>query len=404
MTVQNSEGKYLQSTSDISFGDSAPETPLFVPVNGGLAINNLPADTYTVSELIGTGGDDTSLVDIDGYRYDGNVVAYTVGSESLETGIVSANSTTAATITNHYTKLVDVTVTKTLIDSTSIGTKEFSFTATLTEDEYDISDYLGTIEEGQTTYSFSLLPSNDNSENATVSRVFTGIPVGAVLTVTETVDPDYATTVSVRDAAAASGAKGELTVSDASNIIAFTNTRKITDIVIKKEDNASHALPGAEFTLLSLDTSSPTIVSTLRIGETIHADGVISMEDVSEITVSNLASGNYRLVETHAPDGYVILTRGVDFSIDASSGTVTLIKESTETVEGETVTVYVPAETSDYPDASANGNAITVKNTPGAALPNTGGPGTNLIYLLGFMLTGLAGVGLVMRKRRRDAA
>jgi LPXTG-motif cell wall-anchored protein len=109
-------------------------------------------------------------------------------------------------------------------------------------------------------------------------------------------------------------------------------------------------------------------------------------------------------VETHAPDGYVILTRGVDFSIDASSGTVTLIKESTETVEGETVTVYVPAETSDYPDASANGNAITVKNTPGAALPNTGGPGTNLIYLLGFMLTGLAGVGLVMRKRRRDAA
>ena len=404
VTVQNSEGKYLQSTSDISFGDSAPETPLFVPVNGGLAINNLPADTYTVSELIGTGGDDTSLVDIDGYRYDGNVVAYTVGSESLETGIVSANSTTAATITNHYTKLVDVTVTKTLIDSTSIGTKEFSFTATLTEDEYDISDYLGTIEEGQTTYSFSLLPSNDNSENATVSRVFTGIPVGAVLTVTETVDPDYATTVSVRDAAAASGAKGELTVSDASNIIAFTNTRKITDIVIKKEDNASHALPGAEFTLLSLDTSSPTIVSTLRIGETIHADGVISMEDVSEITVSNLASGNYRLVETHAPDGYVILTRGVDFSIDASSGTVTLIKESTETVEGETVTVYVPAETSDYPDASANGNAITVKNTPGAALPNTGGPGTNLIYLLGFMLTGLAGVGLVMRKRRRDAA
>ena len=42
-------------------------------------------------------------------------------------------------------------------------------------------------------------------------------------------------------------------------------------------------------------------------------------------------------------------------------------------------------------------------NTPGAALPDTGGVGTTLFYLLGMMLTGLAGAGLVMRKRRREA-
>ena len=54
---------------------------------------------------------------------------------------------------------------------------------------------------------------------------------------------------------------------------------------------------------------------------------------------------------------------------------------------------------------STNGKTveITVRNEPGAVLPNTGGPGTNLIYLFGTLLTGLGGAGLVMRKRRRVA-
>ena len=46
---------------------------------------------------------------------------------------------------------------------------------------------------------------------------------------------------------------------------------------------------------------------------------------------------------------------------------------------------------------------VEVLNNPGVELPSTGGPGTNLIYLLGLMLTGLAGAGLSM-KRRRNAA
>jgi LPXTG-motif cell wall-anchored protein len=43
-----------------------------------------------------------------------------------------------------------------------------------------------------------------------------------------------------------------------------------------------------------------------------------------------------------------------------------------------------------------------ITNNPGAVLPSTGGPGTNLIYILGIMLTGLAGAGLVMKRRRRN--
>ena len=46
---------------------------------------------------------------------------------------------------------------------------------------------------------------------------------------------------------------------------------------------------------------------------------------------------------------------------------------------------------------------ITVKNTPGVALPSTGGRGTGLLYLFGIMLTGIAGVGFALRRRRRIA-
>ena len=47
---------------------------------------------------------------------------------------------------------------------------------------------------------------------------------------------------------------------------------------------------------------------------------------------------------------------------------------------------------------------IEVLNNPGITLPNTGGPGTNLIYLLGIIFTSLAGTGLMMKRRRRNAA
>ena len=79
-----------------------------------------------------------------------------------------------------------------------------------------------------------------------------------------------------------------------------------------------------------------------------------------------------------------------------------LVKETTETVDGETVTVYVDAEASDYPNASANGRMITVKNTPGAALPNTGGPGVNWLYLLGGILVLFAGAALVASHGRKQ--
>ena len=63
-----------------------------------------------------------------------------------------------------------------------------------------------------------------------------------------------------------------------------------------------------------------------------------------------------------------------------------------------------------YTMASAAGtaNSFYIENEPGVVLPNTGGPGTTLIYLIGILLTGIASAGFVMqlqeRKKKRDAA
>jgi LPXTG-motif cell wall-anchored protein len=45
---------------------------------------------------------------------------------------------------------------------------------------------------------------------------------------------------------------------------------------------------------------------------------------------------------------------------------------------------------------------VHIVNMAGASLPSTGGPGTTLLYLLGIVLTGLAGGGFVMKRRRRN--
>ena len=47
---------------------------------------------------------------------------------------------------------------------------------------------------------------------------------------------------------------------------------------------------------------------------------------------------------------------------------------------------------------------IRIMNSAGYELPSTGGPGTHLIYLLGIIFTSLAGTGLMMKRRRRNAA
>ena len=119
----------------------------------------------------------------------------------------------------------------------------------------------------------------------------------------------------------------------------------------------------------------------IKAGNT-DEDGILLLGGLEENTT-------YYVYETQALPGYNILTAPVMITtagpntINASLNGAPLSCERVQDTNGNHVW------------------EITVYNSTGYELPSTGGPGTNLIYFLGTILTALAGAGLVMRKRRR---
>jgi LPXTG-motif cell wall-anchored protein len=207
--------------------------------------------------------------------------------------------------------------------------------------------------------------------------------------------------------------EGNVLLGDENNRIIYTanvaaNNLPIGFDILKVDiQNIRKKLPDAKFTLRKLDEDAelhyPVPVSngtfpgsTVEVSETDQENG--------KITFEGLQPGYYEVSETKAPYGYVLLDDAAIYVKVEKNGDVKLLKKQTQ---DDTVT-WVEAEPNELvgkatlassisPDGKAI--AITVRNEPGAALPHTGGSGTGLIYFLGILLTCLAGVGLVMRKR-----
>lgn len=174
----------------------------------------------------------------------------------------------------------------------------------------------------------------------------------------------------------------------------------VVDIKIKKTDLNGQGLAGAVFQMKAVNgleesevegvTGIGTVSKTID-GETRTFTSAFETTG-GEQTFSDLPDGTYRLYEAYVPAGYISTFRYIQFTIENR-----VMKDVT--TDSGTSDKVVPT--------AADGNSLallTIKNTPGAALPNTGGPGTNLIYLFGIMLTGLAGTGILMKRRRRNAA
>lgn len=147
---------------------------------------------------------------------------------------------------------------------------------------------------------------------------------------------------------------------------------------LKKVDEKNKALTGARFSLKKLNANN--------VWEAVEDYGNIDLTNVSEADLIGLKNGRYQLVETNAPDGYVILNKEVYFSV--GNGKITLTDEDGNRQSS------VPGVTLSNEDRT-----ITVANTPGAALPSTGGPGTMLIYMLGCIL--ILGSGTLLWMRRK---
>lgn len=163
-------------------------------------------------------------------------------------------------------------------------------------------------------------------------------------------------------------------------------------VKVDAKDNEK-TLAGATFTITG--TKLNTVIVTDANGEdTIitKAEDVVYSGTSGEnglITFEGLAAGTYTITEIVAPEGYNILPEPVDVTINwtAPADGATECTWSVDAEEGSTATVE-------------DGVVVfTIENSTGSLLPDTGGIGTTIFYIVGALLVVGAVVLLVSKKR-----
>ena len=164
----------------------------------------------------------------------------------------------------------------------------------------------------------------------------------------------------------------------------IVNKQKSIDInILKVDKNTNTALSGAKFQLKQYDEGYHQVLKTWDEAEVSSEAATKGTLKIEELTV-----GFYELVETESPAGYVKTSANPRFEVT--------VNETTKELE-----VSFADNTGGIVTYNSASNTFTVKNEAGVALPSTGGPGTNLIYLLGMILTAIGCCGIVMRRKRR---
>ena len=151
----------------------------------------------------------------------------------------------------------------------------------------------------------------------------------------------------------------------------YTYQLKVNKVKENQQD-----LAGAGFTLYKKINYQYTEIKKFEAGSS------------STFDFKGLDSGDYKLVESTVPAGYNAM-KDIEFTI---SGTI----DST----GALTNLVATSATASF-ETDVNTGIITLKvvNKQGALLPNTGGIGTTILYLVGTSLVLGAGVLMIIRKR-----
>ena len=193
-------------------------------------------------------------------------------------------------------------------------------------------------------------------------------------------------------------------------VIVFTYELDTTKV--DGQDNTKK-LKDAKFVLLN---SAGTQVAKITNGKfdgwqnlpNAGADGKITWPDNTVLTsgtnglfkVTGLDEGTYKLREIAAPAGY---------NMRESDITVVITATTSPTWDGVTPSAALTNLAVTADDVAGTGNtstgiaAITVANNAGSTLPETGGMGTTIFYVLGSILV-LGAVVLLVTKKRMNSA
>ena len=139
-----------------------------------------------------------------------------------------------------------------------------------------------------------------------------------------------------------------------------------------------------------------------EVWEAFNATTNVIMTSTAEgvFGVSGLDDGTYYLMEIKAPTGYNLLDHDLEIVIAATT-------ENGQTWDGvpanalTALTIAVDQGNAENGNAQTGAVALTVTNNQGTTLPETGGMGTTLFYVIGGLLVAGAGILLVVRLRMR---
>ncbi len=162
--------------------------------------------------------------------------------------------------------------------------------------------------------------------------------------------------------------------------------------VVNKVDVDGNALKGADFKLEKKNADGTWTEVTRKTTDAAYPNA-------TKFTFSGLDDGTYRLSETETPTGYNSIDP-VEFTITADH---TLVSDnptlnSVDITSGNTEVLSFDLEGV----KTETGATADIVNRSGSTLPETGGIGTTIIYILGAALVIGAGVMLVTRKKMND--
>lgn len=155
------------------------------------------------------------------------------------------------------------------------------------------------------------------------------------------------------------------------------------ELDIDKVNESSQPLPGAGFTLYKKNAS----------GEYVAVGGEKTGAAMTEFVWAGLDDGEYKLAETTTPAGYNTI-EPIEFTISA--------EHDTEADEPKltSLTTTLKDATADPATGIVSGS---IMNMAGTVLPETGGMGTTILYIVGGVLVLAAVVLLVTKRRMKDS-
>ncbi|MCD7888455.1 MAG: isopeptide-forming domain-containing fimbrial protein [Oscillospiraceae bacterium] len=290
---------------------------------------------------------------------------------------------------NCYT-VGDVSYTYTSVDLSNVTSENYSdyFTRSGTDPNYTYTPAASYDDTGSTTYykietsSFTVTISDTTSLKDTSGNDIT-VTTGTAITVTYTAELNENATYKEQNTAYLEYSNNPNDEDDYGTTTTGLTTVFNYTLTVNKTDPDGTALEGAGFTLYKYNGSDYA-----KVGDEVTGT------DLTSFVWEGLDDGKYKLEKTTTPDGYNTMTP-VEFYIVAShtESEITSLKVTSD-ADGNN-------EIADWNETESSGTiTVSIKNEKGSNLPETGGIGVTIFYVVGGILV-LAATGVIVINRKK---